>query len=144
MSIENILLTKLKKIKFLNNFIDDEFASQFKKYLIIGFTCFGLEYIIFLVLNQKTSIIFANSISITIIFWFNFLMNRFWSFKSKARLKKQLFQYALLFAFNIAVTNGFIYALSELIGILPAISKILVMGAVVCWNFIIYKKIIYI
>jgi len=89
------------------------------------------------------SYLFANAIAYVVVFWFNFLVNRIWSFKSKVNIFKQLGQYAVLFVFNLFATSALLWLLSDKIGIIPAISKVLVMGLVVCWNFVLYKKVIY-
>jgi putative flippase GtrA len=139
------VIEKLKRHKFFSEFLTDKSFTQFKKYLIIGFMSFLLEYMLFLLLLQlaKLNYIISNITVYTVIFWFNFLMNRYWSFKSKDNIGRQLKLYGLLFAFNLLVTTGMIYILSDIAGIIPQISKIIVMGAVVSWNFIIYKKVIY-
>jgi putative flippase GtrA len=70
-------------------------------------------------------------------------MNRFWSFKSKTSIKGQLVAYTLLFAFNLLASSAIIYILTDFLGFIPLISKLFAMGAVVSWNFILYKKVIY-
>lgn len=137
--------SKLCQIEFLQEFLDEKVLKQFKRYVICGFSSFALEYALFTLLLQimKLWYIVANSIAYVIIFWFNFLLNRYWSFESKADLKKQLVMYSFLFLFNIAAQNTLMYVLSDMAQISPQISKVLIMGAVVSWNFIIYKKIIY-
>ena len=138
------IIARLKQHKFFSEFFTDTAQKQFKKNLVTGFTSFGLEYTIFTLCNWVGLwYIYSNTIAYVIIFWFNFLMNRFWSFQSKDNLGRQLVLFGMLFAFNLGATNVLIYFLSDIIGIIPAISKIIVMGAVVSWNFIIYKKVIY-
>jgi len=73
------------------------------------------------------SYLFANAIAYVVVFWFNFLVNRIWSFKSKVNIFKQLGQYAVLFVFNLFATSALLWLLSDKIGIIPAISKVLVM-----------------
>jgi putative flippase GtrA len=139
------IITRLKKIPFLGNIMSQQSFGQFKRYLVTGFLCFGIEYALFNILFRLVGLgyIWANSIALATVFWVNFLMNRYWSFKSRKSLKVQLPLYAILFAFNILATNVLMYLLSDLAGINPSISKLLVMGAVVSWNFILYKKVIY-
>jgi len=54
---------------------------------------------------------------------------------------KQLGQYAVLFVFNLFATSALLWLLSDKIGIIPAISKVLVMGLVVCWNLFCTKRL---
>lgn len=137
------MITYIKRI--LDFFIGEKSIGQFVRYLVVGFSTFFLEYFLFFMLFRVIGLddLIANSISITIVFWFNFLMNRFWSFKSKERLLKQVLQYAVLFVFNITFSNVFMYVMSDFVGISPLISKVLVMGLIVMWNFVLYKKVIY-
>ncbi|NLL05418.1 MAG: GtrA family protein [Clostridiaceae bacterium] len=166
------LLNRLKKYKFFSDMLTPETLSQMKRYVITGFTGFVIEYSLFNIFynvifarffpigyslakgfaenlidyNLKSSTysyLLANAIAYVVVFWFNFLINRIWSFKSKVNIFKQLKQYGVLFVFNLIATSSLLYFLSDKIGILPEISKVLVMGSVVCWNFILYKKIIY-
>lgn len=165
------LLDKLKKYKFFSDMLTPETFSQMKRYIITGFSGFAIEYALFNIFNELIFVkfppagysfakkiadnfvetfgrptyryLFANAIAYIVAFWVNFLLNRFWSFKSKVNIFKQLRQYSALFIFNLIVTSALLYFLSDKIGIMPKISKVLVMGMVVCWNFILYKKVIY-
>ena len=135
----------LKHNKLTGLIKDRETLLQIKKYLLTGISTFALEYTIFLVLFRAAGLwyILSNTIAYVFSFWYNFLMNRYWSFKSKGSLKRQLLIYMVLFVFNIWATNSLLYILSDIAGITPLLSKVLIMGAVVCWNFLFYKKVIY-
>lgn len=139
------LLCKIKRIKLFEIFFSKESFGQFVKYLVVGASSFVLEYALFYLLIDRYDIwyILANSIVYFFIFWFNFLLNRIWSFKSKVDFKKQILKYAMLFIFNLLATSGILYILSDSIGIDPRISKILVMMLIIPWNFTMYKKVIY-
>ncbi|GAE89760.1 GtrA family protein [Acetivibrio straminisolvens] len=166
------LLDRLKKYKFFSDLLTPESFSQMKRYIITGFTGFGIEYALFFgfyyyifksffpagyslakgiagsLLNfdlkgDTYCYLLANAIAYVVVFWFNFLVNRIWSFKSKVNIFKQLKQYAVLFVFNLVATSALFYLLSDKLGIIPAVSKVLIMGSVVCWNFVLYKKVIY-
>lgn len=86
----------------------------------------------------------SNFLVFNVIFWLVFLMNRFWSFESKEPLGKQLLAFGILFIFNLTVGNiVLLYVLTNLFGIHPMLAKLVIMGVIVSWNFIIYKKVIY-
>jgi putative flippase GtrA len=70
-------------------------------------------------------------------------MHRFWSFQSKGNARRQVFLYTILFFINLTAISLLMYVFTDMFGIHPMISKVLVMGAVVSWNFILYKKVIY-
>jgi len=131
--------------KLYNLFLGGKSKKQFLRYLIIGFSSFFLEYLLFYIMFKVLDIneLISNTIAIAIVFWFNFLMNRFWSFESNEKFAKQLMLYGMLFAFNLGVSNLFIYFMTNYLMVSPLISKVLIMGLIVIWNFIIYKTIIY-
>lgn len=122
-----------------------ETFHQFKRYLITGFVSFGVEYALFVLLLKVFSMwyMIANALVYIIIFWLNFLMHRFWSFQSKGNARRQVFLYTILFFINLTAISLLMYVFTDMFGIHPMISKVLVMGAVVSWNFILYKKVIY-
>lgn len=141
-----MLMKKPNFTKYISDFLTEKSFSQFKRYLITGFTSFAVEYMLYIFLYKKLNFhyIVASSLVYLAIFWFVFLVNRFWSFKSKGNIKKQLLYYCLLFVFNILVSNILLmYLLTDVLGIHPYISQVLKMGAVVSWNFILYKEVIY-
>ena len=156
----------------LSKYLSDKSLKQLKRYIIVGFSSFAFEYCLFalfykIIFNfyykegftfaQNTALklinidlkldtfryIIANTIVYILVFWFNFLLNRFWSFEAKGNLKRQLLLYGILFIFNLIVINFLMYLFSDIFGITPLISKVFTMGFVVCWNFVIYKKLIY-
>lgn len=145
---------KLMGSRLLKDFMNPETLGQFIRYFIVGIVGFVLEYTLFIVLRDKLGIqeLLSNIMVYTVIFWFNFLLNKFWSFKSRNNFKRQLFYYGILFFFNLVVGNvllfsGIRYLLALWYGedswpvlYLP---KILVMFFIVSWNFILYKKVIY-
>ncbi|HEY8499433.1 MAG TPA: GtrA family protein, partial [Clostridia bacterium] len=88
----------------------------------------------------------------TFIFWFNFLMNKFFTFKSRKNIIKQLVSYGLLFLFNGVVGNILLFtAIKKLLEYLfPTtawipyyLPKVLIMVFIVSWNFVLYNKVIY-
>ena len=142
--LTNIII-RLKKSRFFGDLLSNGSAAQFTRYFIIGASSFFLEYLLFFICIKLFDLwaIYANTIVFTIIFIFNFILNRIWTFQSKASIKKQFLRYFILFLFNLGATNGVIYLLSDIGSLSPFISKIIVMCAIVPWNFIMYKKVIY-
>jgi putative flippase GtrA len=139
---------QIKKSKIKKSFADlvtRNSLAQFGRYAIVGSLSFLFEYSLYFILLQVLHIwfILSNIIVYALIFWFNFIFNRIWSFRSKDDLKKQLLKYTLLFFFNLALTSSVLYLLTDTIGISPLISKVMVMCLIVPWNFLIYKNVIY-
>ena len=139
------VIAGMKEHKYFSDFVTHKSFIQFGKYLITGFLSFGLQYLIFVVLYRIAGLwyVFASLTAYIIVFLFNFLMNAYWSFKSKGNLKNKLRLYSILFAFNLVLTYILLRVLTEVLGITPMLSTLAVMGTVVLWNFVIYKKVIY-
>lgn len=135
-----------KLMSFIKEVLTPEGIKQLIRYLITGFTTFGIEYGLFYVLYKivGANYLIANCTVYPIIFWLNFTLNRVFSFKSKDNLWRQMKLYSILFFINLFVANiGLMYIFSDLFKINPLISKVLIMFFIVSWNFILYKKVIY-
>ena len=133
-------------MNFITKTLKKPFIQQLIRYLVTGFTAFGIEYAMYVFLLKVIGLhyILASVIVYALVFWFSFIVNRIWSFKSKGNISKQLIQYGLLFSFNLVVSNIFIMKLlTDIIGLDPLISPFIKMAFVVSWNFLIYKYIIY-
>lgn len=139
------VIDKFKRIGLLSDLLKPEAFNQLKRYLITGFSSAAIEMSLLYILKDviKLSVLEANSIALSIVFWFNFLMNRFWSFKSKTNIRRQLILYGILFVINLAASDFIMYALTSYLHLQYLIAKVFAIGAVVSWNFILYKKIIY-
>lgn len=121
-------------------------AAQFIKYLITGLSSFAVEYGLYVLFYKVLAVhyVTASAIVYTIVFGLVFILNRNWSFQSNGDIRRQLLRYTLLFFFNLFAANVVImYLLTDIWGLSPYLSPIIKMGVVVCWNFLIYKYIIY-
>ncbi|HHY64912.1 MAG TPA: GtrA family protein [Clostridiaceae bacterium] len=141
-------------LPILRKLFTPETLAQFIRYVFVGVFCFSIEYIMFIVLRNSLAIneILVNVIVYTVIFWLNFLLNRFFSFRSKSDIKRQVFLYGLLFFFNLFVGNVLLFSgIRSLLvyfcgeGSWPVLylPKVLIMFFIISWNFILYKKFIY-
>ncbi|NLV35093.1 MAG: GtrA family protein [Clostridiaceae bacterium] len=135
----------MKIPEFITSFIKTKAAGQIMRYLITGVCSAAIEFSLLFVFKglMGLSVVVANSIALSIVFWFNFLMNRIWSFKSKMKLSKQLGMYSLLFLFNLGASDLIMYLLTDRLSMQYLLAKVFATGTVVCWNFVIYKKVIY-
>ncbi|MCX7772694.1 MAG: GtrA family protein [Clostridia bacterium] len=148
------LVHRLKKIPVLEKLLNPETFGQFVRYILVGLSCFAVEYTLFLVLRSKLAIseLLVNIIVYTIIFWMNFLLNKFVSFRSRNNFKRQLFLYGILFVINLVVGNILLFSGIRYLLVLMSgegswpvlyLPKILIMFFIISWNFVLYKKIIY-
>ena len=122
-------------------------SKKLARYLMVGGTAFIVEYGSFLVFYKflGVQVYVANSISFCLGLGVSFMLNRSWTFNSgnfKRRGHHQLALYASLALINLGLTN-IIVGLLKQAGISPTIGKIMAMLSIVCWNFIIFKLIIF-
>lgn len=116
---------------------------QFSKYIIIGGTCALCELLLFTIFEIIGLGIFVSNIcSVVIATVINYSLNKFWAFESKERSIKSLVLYLCLFAFNITFSSEFIMFLSNT-GINSIVAKLISMILITCWNFVLYKKVIF-
>ena len=139
------LLDKLRKNKILGEFFTPNALIQLIRYLITGVSSAALEFSILYVLTNYAHMwhIFSNSISVFVSFWFNFLLTKFWTFKSRNNFYRQLGMYTILFFINIGISNAVMYLFTDVLSFHYMLSKVVASGVIVCWNFVVYKKVIY-
>ncbi|NLL68015.1 MAG: GtrA family protein [Clostridiaceae bacterium] len=148
------LLEWLCTLPILKKLFTPDSLAQFFRYIFVGVLCFSIEYTLFIVLRNIIPIgeVMVNILVYTIIFWLNFLLNKFFSFKSKTNFKRQLILYGILFFFNLIVGNILLFsAIRYILAVLSGegswqvlyLPKILIMFFIISWNFILYKKVIY-
>ncbi len=118
---------------------------QFKKYFITGLSAAALEYGLFTLLTELAGMrdVIPHAISMSAGFILSFILNRQWSFKSQGNVSKQLFLSVALFLINLCISSYVIYLLVDKAGIWDKLAKLLVMGMIMLWNFVLFKKIIY-
>jgi putative flippase GtrA len=131
--------------RVLKNFYFFKNRASFSKYILVGISCAILELLLFYVLQKWVSlgIVWANSIAYTLLFFYNFLMQRKYAFQSKKSIKKEALGYGLLFVFNLNLSNALIVFLTTRLQWVPWFSKIIAMVFYIPTNFILYKKIIF-
>lgn len=141
----NIVIDKLKKTKYVSRLLEPQTLGQVIRYLVTGLSSAAIEFSLLFVLKDTAglSMLLSNSIALSIVFWFNFLMNRFWSFRSKMKLGRQLVMYLVLFVFNLGASDLIMYLLTEALAMQYLLAKVFAIGAVVSWNFVLYRKVIY-
>lgn len=123
--------------------------SKFIKYLGVGASAFIVEYLMFLALNSAGQGLFiSQTLSFVSGLMVSFTGNRKLTFAGKGTnyalsSSSQMGRYLLLALINLALTNLTIYIFVEGIGVHALFAKVLVMAAVVVWNFMIFSRIIF-
>lgn len=150
----NKIIAKINNLKLVHQILGEKATEQFIKYLVVGLATFTLETTLLFLFNKLVQLLrpdlaaatvatYANLPAVTIVFWFNFLLNRNWTFQSSNNIWRQLLIYLPLFVINISLGTFILNYLIRVFGIYYLISKVISVGVILCWNLIIYKKIIF-
>ncbi len=142
---DSAVMEKIRKTKYLSRYLTPETMGQIIRYLVTGFSSAAIEFTLLYIFKDvaRQTVVVSNTIALSIVFWFNFLMNRLWSFKSKMKLSRQLPMYLVLYLVNLGASDLIMYLLTGWLSMQYLLAKVFAIGAVVSWNFIIYKKVIY-
>lgn len=119
-------------------------AAQASKYLGVGAGTALLELALFWLLSSPLhlDVAIANVIAVVVATVTNFLLNRSVTFASTSNPVRSAVLYALLFAFNTAFSTITISYFASL-GAPAIVVKVITMACIVCWNFVLYRKVIF-
>jgi putative flippase GtrA len=125
--------------------LDRGTGVQFARYFVTGLAAFVLEYLIFLSLNAGVGIwyLWAHIAAYAGGLLFSYFINRWWAFQSNDPIPGQLARITVLALANLLITSVLLSFCCESLHLKPPIAKLLIMAAVVMWNFVLYKKVIY-
>lgn len=125
--------------------LNKDSRNKFIKYLFVGgFTAF-FELLLYAFLRNVVylNLTLSNITAVVIATAINFLVNRGWSFKSSSNLSRSLILYLILFSFN-TIFSTFTIAFMVKLKILDILAKFITICFITVWNFIIYRKMIFI
>ncbi|MDR2035573.1 MAG: GtrA family protein [Coriobacteriales bacterium] len=122
----------------------NKLIKQGARYLIVGFSSFALEFLLFFVLFEVLGVfvVVSNVIAIAVASLYNFIMSREWTFKSTSSLMRSIVLYLILFAWNQFFSSWVIITLMNW-GVSAELAKIGTMAVIVCWNFVLYRKVVF-
>ena len=127
---------KISKTKF------KKFLIQFTEYMITGGVWFWSGYVIIVVLDGHIGLFWANLIGNAVGITLNFLLSKYWVFKTKKKAKTgdTAWRYIIYTALNAFLLNYLIlYGLQDKLGIDPAIGQFIASAFFTVWNFVWYK-----
>lgn len=129
--------------------INSEISRKFIKFGIVGVLNTGLDFGIYFSLTRgfdffQVHYLFAHSIAFVCATVNSFALNRSWTFHSRSQ--RLLRQYAIFFLLQV-INLGFssliiIFAINGL-GWHDMLAKALASIIVLCWNFILSRKIVF-
>lgn len=119
--------------------------KQFILYIMVGGCSALIELSVFYALSAIAglSLSVANISAIVLATCFNFIANSKVSFREASNLTRSIILYLTLFFFNMAFSTLAINALADLL-VPPIIAKVATMACIVLWNFVLYKKVVFV
>ncbi len=115
---------------------------QFAQYMVTGGVWFWSGYIIIITLDNHIGLFWANLIGNAVGITLNFLLERYWVFKTKkpAKLGIMARRYIVYTALNAFLLNYLILYVLQRNGIMPEIGQFIASGFFTVWNYLWYKK----
>ncbi len=119
--------------------------KQLFRYFVVGTSGFGLDFLTLVGFKEllglsPTLAVVCNQ---AIVLAYNFTLNKYWSFESKAMPRKQLVRYLTLAAWNYIFSVTAMYLLNELFGMHYVLARMLSVMVMVSWNFLLYRHWVY-
>ncbi len=129
----------------INKLSEIKVSKQLFRYIVTGGAAFVAEYALYQLLYRILGVDYAVAAVIvyTLLFLITFIVTRKWTFESTGSAAAQLVMHFLLFAFNVWVGNYLLMRGLVGVGISKDIAPFLKTAMITCWNFLIYKFIIY-
>jgi putative flippase GtrA len=115
---------------------------QFAEYMVTGGVWFWSGYVIIVTLDDHIGLFWANLIGNGVGITLNFLLSRYWVFKTKKKSgnSEKAWRYIVYTALNAFLLNYLIlYGLQSGFGIDPVIGQFVASGFFTIWNFVWYK-----
>ncbi len=119
--------------------------GQFVKYFIVGISglAIGMGLLIFFKEVFGLWPVTAAAISGLLGIAYNFLLNKYWSFKDKSMPHRQFARYLILVGFNYGFSIAAMYVFNHLAGWDYRLVNLATVAVMVSWNFFLYKYWVY-
>ncbi|MCL1916829.1 MAG: GtrA family protein [Peptococcaceae bacterium] len=135
--------------------------EQFCRYVLIGMSLVVIELVLFVSLSfvlkgmlnwsmpdeetaNTTAIAIANFMAIAAGAAMGFWLNGKFTFRKASCLGRSVLLYILLFLFNNVFSTLTIGFLMSSFGLAEFVAKICTMPCIVLWNFVLYRKVIFV
>lgn len=131
-------------IQRLKEFLRNNWKYLYK-YVGSGAIGVGIDYAVLFMLTEWAGLYYLVSVTFSYFcgFFVNFFLNKYWTFQKKENTSIQMVKYALLAGFNYLLTLSLMYLFTSILGINYLISRGIGLVLVTCWNFLLYKKVVY-
>ena len=118
---------------------------EFAKYFIVGFSGLFFDMGTLILFKEKFGMapVVAVILNQIILLNYNFLLNKYWSFRNREMPHKQLVRYFILTAFNYIFAVGTMYFFNHILNFDYRFVRIATIAIMVSWNFLLYKYWVY-
>ncbi len=133
---------KQNKKKIIKSSRSKKLFIQFAEYMITGGVWFWSGYVIIVALDGPFGLFVANFIGNSVGITLNFLLERYWVFRTKNPVKLGVIagRYIIYTVLNAFALNYFILlGLREQAGVEPEIGQFIASGFFTVWNYFWYK-----
>ena len=120
--------------------IDELLLLKFIKFCVVGFSGMIIDFSTTWLLKERVRInrYIANSIGFILAATSNYIWNRFWTFKSvNSQIATEYFSFILISVAGLVINNLLLYFFSDKLKINFYLSKLIAIGIVTLWNFIL-------
>jgi len=120
-------------------------VRQFCLYLLSGGSATAINVgLFFLLVRAGVWYIGAQVISEAVGFVSAFLLHKYAVFQKKERFAGHFLRFCVLGLWNLFATTMVVYLCVEWMGLPKELAKLVSIACVVCWNFILYKFVVYV
>jgi len=112
---------------------------KFLRFCLVGFSGMIIDFGTTWLLKEKVKInkYIANSIGFTLAATSNYVWNRIWTFHSdNKQIIIEYFSFIMISLAGLAINNYVIFLLNDKLKVNFYFSKLIAIGVVTCWNFI--------
>lgn len=119
--------------------IDRLFLLKFLKFCVVGLSGMVIDFSTTWLLKEKAKVnkYIANSTGFILAATSNYIWNRLWTFQSENdEIVVEYFSFILISVVGLRINNFVIYLLNDRLKINFYLSKLLAIGVVTVWNFL--------
>ncbi len=115
------------------------------RYVITGFSAVAIDASVYFFATRALhlNVYAANFLSVLAGGSFAFISNKLWSFQSQGNTLRQSRRFLGLFIFNYVFQQWGFYVAIRYLHAYDLLAKVLLIGLMVSWNFLIYKYWVY-
>jgi putative flippase GtrA len=119
--------------------IDRLFLLKFLKFCVVGFSGMVIDFSTTWLLKEKAKVnkYVANSTGFILAATSNYIWNRIWTFQSEnSQIAVEYLSFILISVAGLGINNFVIYLLNDRLKFNFYLSKLLAIGVVTVWNFL--------